>query len=194
MPRSKKSSIVSRQAFVELLFEHFDAGDDCLSGFAEADDFDFFSYFHFAAFDTAGDHRAASGDRENIFNRHQERLIEFAHWLRNVFVDRFHQLVERLLPLGFAIQRAQRGKSDHRKIVAGKLIRLQQLAHFEFDQIEQFGIVHRIALVQRNDDVRNADLPRSSTCSRVCGIGPSVAATTRMPPSICAAPVIMFLM
>ncbi len=34
----------------------------------------------------------------------------------------------------------------------------------------------------------------SSTCSRVCGIGPSLAATTRMAPSICAAPVIMFLM
>ena len=32
----------------------------------------------------------------------------------------------------------------------------------------------------------------SSTCSRVCGIGPSTAETTRMPPSICAAPVIMF--
>ena len=34
----------------------------------------------------------------------------------------------------------------------------------------------------------------SSTCSRVCGIGPSTAETTRMAPSICAAPVIMFLM
>mmetsp|Transcript_519 Transcript_519/g.1120 ORF Transcript_519/g.1120 Transcript_519/m.1120 type:complete len:214 (+) Transcript_519:364-1005(+) len=29
-------------------------------------------------------------------------------------------------------------------------------------------------------------------CSRVCGIGPSVAATTKIPPSIWAAPVIMF--
>ena len=34
----------------------------------------------------------------------------------------------------------------------------------------------------------------SKMCSRVCGIGPSVAATTRIAPSICAAPVIMFLM
>ncbi len=34
----------------------------------------------------------------------------------------------------------------------------------------------------------------SSTCSRVCGIGPSFAATTRIAPSIWAAPVIMFLM
>ena len=34
----------------------------------------------------------------------------------------------------------------------------------------------------------------SRMCSRVCGMGPSVAATTTMAPSICAAPVIMFLM
>ncbi len=31
-------------------------------------------------------------------------------------------------------------------------------------------------------------------CSRVCGIAPSGAATTRIAPSTCAAPVIMFLM
>ena len=34
----------------------------------------------------------------------------------------------------------------------------------------------------------------SNMCSRVCGIGPSAADTTRIAPSICAAPVIMFLM
>ncbi len=34
----------------------------------------------------------------------------------------------------------------------------------------------------------------SSTCSRVWGIGPSAAETTRMAPSTWAAPVIMFLM
>ena len=32
----------------------------------------------------------------------------------------------------------------------------------------------------------------SRMCSRVCGIGPSSADTTRIAPSICAAPVIMF--
>ena len=34
----------------------------------------------------------------------------------------------------------------------------------------------------------------SRMCSRVCGIGPSAADTTRIDPSIWAAPVIMFLM
>jgi len=33
----------------------------------------------------------------------------------------------------------------------------------------------------------------SRMCSHVCGIGPSAADTTRIAPSICAAPVIMFL-
>ena len=32
----------------------------------------------------------------------------------------------------------------------------------------------------------------SRMCSRVCGIGPSAAEHTRIAPSICAAPVIMF--
>ncbi len=32
----------------------------------------------------------------------------------------------------------------------------------------------------------------SKMCSRVCGIGPSAADTTKIAPSICAAPVIMF--
>ena len=41
---------------------------------------------------------------------------------------------------------------------------------------------------------RHPDLARQQeTCSRVCGIGPSAADTTRIAPSICAAPVIMFL-
>jgi hypothetical protein len=33
----------------------------------------------------------------------------------------------------------------------------------------------------------------SRMCSRVCGIGPSAAETTKIDPSICAAPEIMFL-
>ncbi len=47
----------------------------------------------------------------------------------------------------------------------------------------------------RNTTIAGTSTCRAnSTCSRVCGIGPSGAATTRIAPSICAAPVIMFLM
>ena len=76
----------------------------------------------------------------------------------------------------------------------GKPYELQELAHFKVNQVEQFGVVHRVNLVERHDEVGTLTWRASSTCSRVCGIGPSVADTTRIAPSICAAPVIMFLM
>ena len=45
----------------------------------------------------------------------------------------------------------------------------------------------------RNTTIAGTPTWRASRmCSRVCGIGPSAAETTRMAPSICAAPVIMF--
>src|SRR5947208_238809 len=55
----------------------------------------------------AGSYRAAPRDREDIFNRHQERLLHIARRQRHVLVYCLHQLVNRLLPLGFAIQCTQ---------------------------------------------------------------------------------------
>ncbi len=77
----------------------------------------------------------------------------------------------------------------------GNSYELEQLADFQLDEFEQLVVVDHVGLVEEHDDVRHADLASSSRmCSRVCGIGPSVADTTRIAPSICAAPVIMFLM
>src|SRR5213594_3718680 len=64
-------------------------------------------------------------DREDIFNRHQERLFNLTLRYRHILVHRLHQLVNLLLPFGFAIQRAQRGKPHHRNLVSRKLIALQ---------------------------------------------------------------------
>ena len=62
------------------------------------------------------------------------------------------------------------------------------------DELEQLGVVDHVDLVQEHDDVAGTPTWRASRmCSRVCGIGPSAADTTRIAPSICAAPVIMFL-
>jgi len=63
-----------------------------------------------------------------------------------------------------------------------------------FDEFEQFGIVHHIALVQVHDERGHADLAcQQDVLAGSAGIGPSAADTTRIAPSICAAPVIMFL-
>jgi hypothetical protein len=59
-----------------------------------------------------------------------------------------------------SISAAQRRQPDHRHVIARKLVALQQIAHFQFDQVQQLGIVHRIALIERDNDVRNTDLAR----------------------------------
>jgi hypothetical protein len=91
-----------------------------------------------------------------------------------------------------AFQRQTGRTGDDRGVVAREVVLAQQLAHFHLDQLEQLGVVHHVGLVQEHDDVRHADLARQQDVLAVCGIGPSAAEHTRIAPSICAAPVIMF--
>jgi hypothetical protein len=158
MPRSSKARVVARPAFFEQLLEHFDARDHRLAGVTEADDFHFLADLADARFDTARNYRAAALNREDVFDRHQERLVGDALRNRNVLVHRFHQLFHRLHPLLFAVQGAERGHANDRQIVAGKLILRQQLANFQLDELEQFGVFHHVDLVQGNHDVRHTDL------------------------------------
>ena len=88
----------------------------------------------------------------------------------------------------------ERRAADDRDVVAGELVLGEQLADLHLDEVEQLRVVDHVDLVQEHDDVGTPTWRASRMCSRVCGIGPSAAETTRIAPSICAAPVIMFLM
>ena len=108
----------------------------------------------------ARNHGPATGDRENVFDRHQERLVHVALRLWHVLVHRIHQLVDLCFPLRLAVQRAQRRTAYHRHVVARELVLGQQLTHFHLDQVDQLRVFDRVALVQENHDVRHAHLPR----------------------------------
>src|SRR5579863_3310521 len=146
----EQPGVVSRQAFVQLLLEHFDAGHHRFTRVAEAHNFHFLAHLHLAALDSSRHHRAPARNRKNIFNRHQKRLVQLTRRLRHTLVHRLHQRVHLLLPLRFAVQRAQSRQPHHRHVIARQLVSLQQLAHFELNQIQQLGIVNRVAFVQRD--------------------------------------------
>jgi hypothetical protein len=57
-----------------------------------ADDLDGVADGDLALLDTAGDDGAAAGDREDVLDRHQERLVEVALRLLEELVDRAHEL------------------------------------------------------------------------------------------------------
>src|ERR1017187_2363100 len=156
----QQAGVVARQTFVQLLLEHLHARHHRLAGLAEAHDLDIFAYFHLAALDAARDNSPAALDREDVFDRHQERLVDVARRQRYVLVHCVHQLVDLGFPLRFAVQRTQRAAANHRQIVARESVLGQQLAYFHLHQVDQLGIFHRIALVQEHHHVRHAYLAR----------------------------------
>ena len=103
---------------------------------------------------------AAAGDREHVFDRHQERLINRTLRLRDVVVDRLHQLEDRFLAeLRVLVFERHQGRAlDDRDLVAREVVLRQKLANFELDQFEQFRIVDHVDLVQEHDERRHADL------------------------------------
>ena len=91
------ADVVAGDARVEQLAEHLDARDDGLLRLLfEPDDLDLFADLHLTALDATGADRAAAGDREDVFDRHQERLVDLALRLGDVIVDRIHQLEDRI--------------------------------------------------------------------------------------------------
>ena len=106
-----------------------------------------------------------------------------------------HELDDLLAPLGVALERLERRDPDHRHVVAGELVgRLSSSRTSSSTSSRISSSSTMSALFSATTMYGTPTWRASSTCSRVCGIGPSVAATTRIAPSICAAPVIMFLM
>src|SRR5688572_1665172 len=154
----QQTNVVARHAFVQQLLEHLDARHHCLCCRPNTDNLHRLVHFHAATFDTTRSHCAAALNREDVFHRHQERLVHLARRRRNVAVHRRHQLVDRLLPFGIAFEGLQRRTLHHRDLVAGELIRAQQLAHFQFHQFQQFRIVNRVSLVHEHHHCRYADL------------------------------------
>src|SRR6185503_48024 len=154
----QQADVVSSYAFVQQLLEHLNAGDDGRLRWPDAYDLHTLVHLHLAALHSARGHRAASLNREDVFHRHQKRLLNVARGSRNIAVHRLHQLFYRLLPYGIAFQRLQRRTLDHRNVVARKLIRAQQLSDFQFNQLQQLGIVYRVSLVHEHDHRRHAYL------------------------------------
>ena len=126
----------------------------------DTNDFNFVANLQHTAFHTTRHHRATTGDREHVFNRHQERMINVTHRRRDVSIHRFGQLDDRRnTDFRLVAFQSQLGRTLHdRNFVAREVVVAQQVADFHFHEFEQFSIVHHVALVQVHNDVRNAHL------------------------------------
>ena len=74
----EQADVLARTTLVEELAEHLDAGDGRLGRRAgvDADDLDLLVDLEDAALDTTGDDGATTGDREDVLDGHEERLVD----------------------------------------------------------------------------------------------------------------------
>src|SRR5213075_15623 len=82
------ADVVAGLTLVEDLAEHLDAGDDRVRGLRmDPDDLDRVARVDNALLDAAGCDRAATGDRKDVLDRHQERAVQRTLRLRDVGVE-----------------------------------------------------------------------------------------------------------
>jgi len=79
----------------------------------------------------------------------------------------------------------------HRHVIAGELVLGQQLST-SAPQVNSSGSSTRSHLLRKTTTAGHVHLPGEQDVLAGLRIGPSTALTTRIAPSICAAPVIMF--
>src|SRR3954463_15857309 len=114
----QEADVLTRAALVEQLAEHLDAGDGRRHLlFLDAHDVDGLVDLDDTALDPAGDDRAATGDREDVLDGHEEGLLGLTDRLRHRGVDGIHELEQLGAPLGVALERLQRRDPDHGYVV-----------------------------------------------------------------------------
>src|SRR3989339_200105 len=151
----QETGVITSNTFIELFVEHFDTGHSGFGGIFQTDDFDFFTDFDRTTFDTTSDDSAATFDRENVFDWHQKWLVSLTNRIRNKVVQSISQSQDRLSPLiidRLSIESLQSGTTDHRSVGPIVVLLGQKLADFFFHQINQFGIVHHVDFVQKDND------------------------------------------
>src|ERR1700712_5683472 len=79
----EQTTVLAGPCLVELLVEHLDTGDRGLLRRADADDLDLGVQCEGSTLGAAGDDGSTTGDREDVLDRHQERLVLVAHRVRN---------------------------------------------------------------------------------------------------------------
>src|SRR4030095_10257783 len=157
----QNADVVASARLIEELAEHFDVRDRRLLGRLKADDLDFLHLLEDAALDTTGGDGATTFNVEHVFDRHQERLIDGTLRQRNVAVDCVHEVEDalriRMIRIG-GFERLGGRTLDDRGLVTREFVLRQEVANFHLDEVEEFRIVHHVALVEEHDDRRDTDL------------------------------------
>ena len=160
----KGADVVAGLCVVEELAEHLDTGNGGLTGLVhKADDLDLIVHLNNATLNSTSSDGAASGDGEDVLNRHKEGHILLAVGGLDILVDSVHKIPDALILRsvgigGVGLEDAESGALDDGGVVAREVILVEKLADFHLNEREELGIVDLVNLVKEDNDVRNVNL------------------------------------
>ena len=145
---------------IQSLLEHFNTGANGFLRISQTEQLNLVTNLENTLLDTTGHNGTATFDRENVFDRHEHRLVNFTSWLRNVFVESFHQLgdASAVLLVGWVIQSTLGVTTNDANVIAWELVLIQQIANFHLDELEKLFVVDKIALIEEADQSWNVHL------------------------------------
>ena len=124
-------------------------------GVPDANDLDGLADLNDALFDAAGDDRAAALDSEHVLDGHEEGLVPWALRYGDVPVYCVHQLPDAIAPLGVAADvlglQGVEGADANDGAVIETVLR-KKLFKLQLDELQKLLVVHRVHLVERDDD------------------------------------------
>src|SRR5690606_26830600 len=98
----RQTCVMNSLTLIEEFAEHFNTGNGRRQRLIhQTHDFNRITYFNDTSFDTTCSNSTTTGDREYVFNTHQEWLIDWSWRKRNVVVYSFHQFFNRFHPFFF---------------------------------------------------------------------------------------------
>src|SRR5699024_6102927 len=158
-PAQQYSGVVSGLPFLQHAPEHLNAGHHALERIIDNSyNLNLIVQLHDAPLDTPGGHGSAAGNRKDIFDRHQKRLVYIALGSRDGFITGLHQVQDSLLGLLLTFNGLQGRALDDRNIVSVKFVAGQQLPDLQFNQLNKLLVVHQVRLVHKDDNLRHAYL------------------------------------
>ncbi len=154
----EQTTVLAGPGLVELLVEHLDTGDGRLLRRAQTHDLDLGVDGQGATLGATRDDGATTGDGEDVLDGHEERLVTVTLRVRHAVVDSLHELEDRVDPLLVTLEGLKSGDTDDGSVVAVEALAREQLADLELDELQDLLVVDRVGLVQRDEQVGDADL------------------------------------
>ena len=155
----QNADVVAGFSLIQQLVEHFDTcSDGCHLVILNAEDFDRIHNLQSTSLNTACCNSTTSGDSEDVFNRHKERLICITNRFRNPFIDSAEKLHNLVAPFAIRILKSLQSRATDNRCFLIEAVLDKKLCDFHLDKLKKLIIINHVALIKENDHTRNTDL------------------------------------